>query len=99
MIYTHPYAYASDHMEPSDFVSLPSVTMGVTAVVLFVTGIISGIVSGIVGVIALSGVAAVLAGGFSIVAAIKAVENTMEQTSENPEISEAPAPVHTPASL
>lgn len=95
MIYTHPYAYASDHMEPSDFVSLPSVTMGVTAVVLFVTGIISGIV----GVIALSGVAAVLAGGFSIVAAIKAVENAMEQTSENPEISEAPAPVHTPASL
>lgn len=95
MIYTHPYAYASDHMEPSDFVSLPSVTMGVTAVVLFVTGIISGIV----GVIALSGVTAVLAGGFSIVAAIKAVENTMEQTSENPEISEAPAPVHTPASL
>ncbi|WP_068427480.1 hypothetical protein [Piscicoccus intestinalis] len=95
MIYTHPYAYASDHMEPSDFVSLQSVTMGVTAVVLFVTGIISGIV----GVIALSGVTAVLAGGFSIVAAIKAVENAMEQTSENPEISEAPAPVHTPASL
>ena len=95
MIYTHPYAYASDHMEPSDFLSVQSVTMGITAVVLFITGIVSGIV----GVIALSGVVAVIAGGFSIVAAIKAVENTMEQTSENPEISEAPAPVHTPASL
>lgn len=89
MIYTHPYAYASDHMEPSDFLSVQSVTMGITAAVLFITGIVSGIV----GVIALSGVVAVIAGGFSIVAAIKAVEDAMAQTSE------APAPVHTPASL
>ena len=65
----------------------PAAPLGTALGGLLLLGVNAG------GVIALSGVVAVIAGGFSIVAAIKAVEDAMAQTSE------APAPVHTPASL